>query len=160
MAAGYSADVLSFLLSGFIAAFGIFGNAALTSFNEPHALIFAAGVIHSAANLSFLLFSKSMPADASAVAPLSSLYVVLPVAVGMLALGEAVTVLKILGTVTAIAAIYLLGKASQGPHGTNLVKPTVPCEVIEFQDTVVYVLDSGSSSMPTGPAAVPLCHHG
>ena len=87
----------------------IFGQVDLTNFDWAHIMLLLAGACHGIANACFVYLSQAMPSEASVVAPLSSLNIVLPVAVGMIALGEEVTALKIVGSILAVVAVLMMG---------------------------------------------------
>lgn len=56
----------------------------------------------------------------STLGPLSSLYICIPVVLGITVLKEPVTAKKLLGLLFAVAAIYLLSSAEHEHHGAEL----------------------------------------
>ncbi|EDQ85480.1 uncharacterized protein MONBRDRAFT_34244 [Monosiga brevicollis MX1] len=109
MAFSYCSSVVWFVAGGFFSAFVIFGDVSLAGFGATHVLIMAAGACHGLGNGSFVYLSQAMPDKAAIVAPLSSLYVLIPVIVGMVFLDEAVTALKIVGAICTVAGALLMG---------------------------------------------------
>ena len=103
-----------------IAAFNMFGYLAVGAFLFPyaswsftkyHAMGIAIGAMFVLGNMAF--YKLSQTGQVSTLVPLTALYVALPVVLGILALGEALTLRKVLGVLLAIGAIYLLSAAEE-----------------------------------------------
>ena len=98
-----------------IAAFNMFGYLAVGAFLFPqasygwsryHLIAVAIGAVFVVANMAF--YKLSQTAYVSTLAPLTALYVVIPVVVGVVALGEPLTFRKVIGVLLALVALYLL----------------------------------------------------
>lgn len=111
VAAGYSLNVTGYLLTGILSAFTVFwpDGQSLSEFDVRYGLVMMGGFFHGLANLFFILLSRTLPEEASVVAPLSSLYVLWPVILGMTILEESVTLFKILGIIFAVFGVLLMG---------------------------------------------------
>jgi uncharacterized membrane protein len=72
-----------------------------------HGLAILVGVLFVISNLAYYQLSK-LGGQASVLAPLTGLYVLVPVVLGWLVLGEPPTLRKWFGLVLALAAIWLL----------------------------------------------------
>eukprot|EP00045_Choanoeca_perplexa_P020775 m.5011 g.5011 ORF g.5011 m.5011 type:complete len:486 (-) comp7362_c0_seq1:82-1539(-) len=110
--AGYMGSVIGFFAVGIIIAATWMGGARLETYDLRNLCITAAGLLHGFANICFLGLTYAMPGQASVVAPLSSLYVVIPVTVGMAAFNESVTPLKIVGILVAVGAVLMISVSS------------------------------------------------
>jgi len=66
------------------------------------------GLFFAAADISYYQLSKT-GLDISSIGPMSSLYILVPVVLGVLFLKESFTLKKFLGVCLALGAIYLLG---------------------------------------------------
>ena len=80
-------------------------------FSRYHAMGIAIGALFVLGNMAFYKLSQTV--QVSALVPLTSLYVVIPVLLGILALGEHLTPRKGIGILLAVAAIYLLSSAEE-----------------------------------------------
>ncbi|MBI4531265.1 MAG: EamA family transporter [Candidatus Latescibacteria bacterium] len=95
--------------------FNMFGYVIMGSFLLPHAsftltrahvLAVVIGPLFIAGNMAFYKLSQAN--DISTIAPLTALNVVIPIILGILFLGEPLTLRKGLGILLAVGAIYLL----------------------------------------------------
>jgi transporter family protein len=75
-----------------------------------HGLAILVGILFVLSNLAYYKLCES-GAQASVLAPLSGLYVIVPVILGILFLNEEPTVQKMAGVVLAVGAIYLLSSS-------------------------------------------------
>ena len=108
LAASFGINVLTYITVGLVLGSTALGGITLETFDLRHTFILLGGVCHAASNVSFLKLSSVMPEEASVVAPLTSVYIVFPAVVGMVAFGEAVTALKIIGIFVAVLAVFLM----------------------------------------------------
>lgn len=98
-----------------IAAFNMFGYLSVGAFLFPkaswgftryHLLAAVIGAMFVLANMAF--YKLSQTEQVSALAPLTALYVMVPVLLGITFLGEPPTVRKLIGVALGLASLYLL----------------------------------------------------
>jgi uncharacterized membrane protein len=83
-----------------------------------HGLAVLVGVLFVISNLAYYQLSK-LGGQASVLAPLTGLYVLVPVVLGWLVLGEPPTLRKWFGLVLALAAIWLLSASGSAEPGAG-----------------------------------------
>lgn len=100
-----------------VAAFNMFGYLSVGIFVFPkaafgfsryHLLSIVIGAMFVMANLAF--YKLSQTAQVSVVAPITALYVVIPVILGVVFLSEPPTLRKVLGVLLALVALFLLSE--------------------------------------------------
>lgn len=88
----------------------IFPKAQL-GFTRYHLAAVLIGALFVAGNLAF--YKLSQTAQVSSLAPMTALYVAIPVLLGFLTLGEPPTLRKVVGVVLALASLYLLASSEE-----------------------------------------------
>ena len=93
-----------------IIGYGFVGAIAMTraqwSFGWPSLVAIAIGAMYVVGNAAF--YKLSQVADVSTLAPIISLQIMIPIALGILLLSEPVTARKAFGVLLAVASIWLL----------------------------------------------------
>eukprot|EP01147_Barroeca_monosierra_P002101 gene2101-8002_t len=107
-AAGFLGHAIGLVSTAIIIIWAVSGGADF-HVTPAHVIVFVAGMARGLGSVTFFLLARSMPEEAAVVAPLSSLYVLVPVTVGMTALGEAVGPWKLAGIVASVAGVLLMG---------------------------------------------------
>jgi len=97
-------------------------------FSTNHLLAVLNGLSFSLADLSYYLLSRA-GMSVSILGPMSSMYVVIPMILGVTLLKEPLTFKKVLGLVCAMAAIYFLSSAEH-EH-----EPVATAHIEEQKDT-------------------------
>ncbi|MDA0840105.1 MAG: EamA family transporter [Planctomycetota bacterium] len=97
-------------LIGYLIANIYFVPRAKLAWTMNHGLATLVGILFVLSNLAYYKLCES-GAQASVLAPLSGLYVIVPVILGILFLNEEPTIQKMGGVVLAIGAIYLLSSS-------------------------------------------------
>lgn len=98
--------VAVFNIFGYLAAGLFLFSRATFGLTKYHLLGVAIGAMFVAGNMAFYKLSQTV--QVSALVPLTSLYVILPVLLGFLVLGEPLSLRKGLGIFLALVAVYLL----------------------------------------------------
>jgi bacterial/archaeal transporter family protein len=101
--------LVGFNLLGYVVVSVFFVPKMALGITRFHILAVAIGVMFAIGNLAFYKLSQTH--GVSLLAPLTALYVAIPVILGILVLGEPMTVRKGLGILLAVGAIYLLSSA-------------------------------------------------
>lgn len=105
-----------------VAAFNMFGYLSVGAFLFPqaswgfsryHLLSIVIGAMFVLANLAF--YKLSQTEQVSTLAPLTALYVIVPVVLGMFFLGEPPTARKVIGIILGLASLYLLSGMETEP---------------------------------------------
>lgn len=97
---------LVFSLPGYIAVIAFIASKANYSLSKNHWVAMAVGVLYMISNLSYYKLCETV--DVSKLAPVTAMYVVIPVILGWVLLKEPVTIQKIVGIILAGAALCLL----------------------------------------------------
>jgi transporter family protein len=97
-------------LIGYLFANLYFIPKAKLAWTLNHGLAVLVGILFVISNVAYYKLSRS-GGEASVLAPLTGLYVIVPVFLGIVFLKEEPTVQKIAGVVLAIGAIYLLSSS-------------------------------------------------
>ena len=100
-ASALGATVISFILSD--------GAGPSTRITTSHYILLGGGMCRGIGNIVFYVLARAMPEEAAVVSPLSSLYVLIPVILGMTALGEDAHPWKLTGIAAAIIGVLLMG---------------------------------------------------
>ncbi|NUQ12248.1 MAG: DMT family transporter [Gemmatimonadaceae bacterium] len=82
-------------------------------FSRYHLLSIVIGAMFVLANLAF--YKLSQTEQVSTLAPLTALYVIVPVVLGMFFLGEPPTARKVIGIILGLASLYLLSGMETEP---------------------------------------------
>lgn len=80
-----------------------------------HAAAFGVGALYMLGNMAF--YKLCQGGDVSQLVPLTSVYIVIPVALGWVLLKEHLTLNRMLGLALAAAAVYLLTMPERGAAG-------------------------------------------
>ena len=98
-----------------VAAYNVFGYLAVAVFLFPrasfgltryHLMGIGIGAMFVVGNMAFYKLSQTV--QVSTLVPLTALYVIVPVLLGVLALGEALSLRKAFGVLLGLVAVYLL----------------------------------------------------
>lgn len=112
--AGTRLDPLTIVVcnvAGYLAMGLILLPQAQLAATPSHALAASIGLLFVMGNLAF--YKLSQTAQVSVLAPLTSLYIVIPIVLGIAVLGEPLTRRKAAGILLAIVAIYLLSTTDE-----------------------------------------------
>lgn len=102
-----------FALPGYLAVGLLAAGRAEYHLSPRHAAAFAVGALYMVGNMAF--FKLCETGDVSRLVPITSVYVIIPVALGWLLLHEPVTVRRAIGLLLAALALYLLTAPERGP---------------------------------------------
>ncbi|EGD80353.1 hypothetical protein PTSG_10607 [Salpingoeca rosetta] len=108
-AAGYLGFVGGVVTAALVVAFAAGFPLPDFHFSASHAIVYGGGMCRGIGSVTFFLLARAMPQEAAVVAPISSLYVMLPVVVGMGFLGEAVDAWKLGGVAASVLGVLLMG---------------------------------------------------
>jgi transporter family protein len=86
----------------------LFSRASL-GFSKHHLLGIAVGVLFILGNMAF--YKLSQTAQVSTLAPLTALHIAVPILLGIILLGEPVTIRKGVGVLFALLALYFLSSS-------------------------------------------------
>eukprot|EP00047_Mylnosiga_fluctuans_P004057 m.232478 g.232478 ORF g.232478 m.232478 type:complete len:404 (+) comp12365_c0_seq1:87-1298(+) len=95
------------LLSGMAVLVPVYGDLSLSPFTLGHGLNFIAGAASLIGGVLYYALSQ-LQKDSSLVAPLTSLYILWPVILGIAVLGDNVSVYLVVGIIVACFAIFLM----------------------------------------------------
>ncbi len=98
--------IVVFNILGYLALGVFFLSRASFGVTRYHILAIAIGSMFVVGNMAF--YKLSQTTQVTLLAPLTALYVAIPVILGLLMLGESMTLRKGLGVLMAVFAIYLL----------------------------------------------------
>lgn len=105
----YTATV--FTLPGYLIVTALIASKANCSFSRHHWLVMAVGALYVLGNLAFYRLCETV--EISRLAPITAIYVAIPVILGCVVLREPITGQKILGILFAMVALYLLSASAK-----------------------------------------------
>lgn len=102
-----------FALPGYLLVGLLISSRADYHISMHHGLAVAIGALYMAGNMAFYKLCQTQ--DVTALAPLTSVYIILPIVMGWMLLGEPISVRRILGIALAVAAVVLLNWPERSP---------------------------------------------